>query len=184
MNDVVEALKPYMRPESPQLRVVNGMSTVTSTTIATAARENVSLTPVDGLPGLPGNSKPPWGVGLRPHLEHDQENDPTLGDRVMPGVILPPPPRPINPSLATLEKAVSARIYFEKLYFPLLRHAPSREQRRLTMEREMGELRLSEHEKEALRARWRENETDYLRHQRLKVDVAAFVKLKTIGHGL
>jgi len=52
------------------------------------------------------------------------------------------------------------------------------------MEREMGELQLSEHQKEALRTRWRQNETDYLRHRRLKVDVTAFVKLKTIGHGL
>jgi hypothetical protein len=52
------------------------------------------------------------------------------------------------------------------------------------MEREMAELQLSEHQKENLRARWRQNETDYLRHQRRKVDVTAFVKLKTIGHGL
>ena len=102
----------------------------------------------------------------------------------MPEVDAPLPPRPINPSLATLEKAVSARIYFENLYFPLLRHPPSREQRRLAMEREMAELQLSEHQKETLRTRWRQNETDYLRHRRLKVDVTAFVKLKTIGHGL
>ena len=51
------------------------------------------------------------------------------------------------------------------------------------MEREMTELQLSEHQKENLRAKWRQNETDYLRHQRRKVDVTAFVKLKTIGHG-
>ena len=52
------------------------------------------------------------------------------------------------------------------------------------MEHEMAELQLSEHQKEILRARWRQNETDYLRHQKRKVDVTAFVKLKTIGHGL
>lgn len=98
----------------------------------------------------------------------------------MPEVTVPPP-RPINPSLATLEKAVSARIYFENLYFPLLRRPASREQRRLAMEREMAELQLSEHQKEILRARWRQNETNYLRHQRRKVDVTAFVELKTIG---
>ena len=186
MNEVVNALKPSTasRPEVVQLRVVNGISTTTSSTITTAARENVSLTPVEGFPGLPGNSTIRWGGGLHPHLEHDQEDDPTLGEREMPEVVAPPPPRPINPSLATLEKAVSARIYFENLYFPLLRHPPSREQRRLAMEREMAELQLSEHQKQNLRTRWRQNETDYLRHRRLKVDVTAFVKLKTIGHGL
>ncbi|KAF9653189.1 kinase-like protein [Thelephora ganbajun] len=185
VNEVVNALKPSTasRPEVAQLRVINGISTNTSSTITTAARENVSLTPVDGFPGQPGNSTIRWMGGLHPHLEHDQENDPTIGEREMPRVITPPPPRPINPSLTTLEKAVSARIYFENLYFPLLRSPPSREQRRLAMEREMAELQLSEHQKENLRTRWRQNETDYLRHQRRKVDVTAFVKLKTIGHG-
>ena len=185
VNEVVNALKPSTtsRPEAAQLRVINGISTNTSSTITTAARENVSLTPFDGFPGQPGNSTIRWGGGLHPHLEHDQENDPTIGEREMPEVIAPPPPRPINPSLATLEKAVSARIYFENLYFPLLRHTPSREQRRLAMEREMAELQLSEHQRENLRTRWRQNETAYLRHQRRKVNVTAFVKLKTIGHG-
>ena len=185
VNEVVNALEPstMSRPEVAQLRVINGISTNTSSTITTAARENVCLTPVDGFSGQPGNSTIRWAGGLHPHLEHDQEHDPTLGEREMPQVIAPPPPRPIDPSLATLEKAVSARIYFENLYFPLLRHPPSREQRKLAMEREMAELQLSEHQKENLRTRWRQNETDYLRHQRCKVDATAFAKLKTIGHG-
>ena len=187
VNEVVNALKPSTtsRPEVAQLRVINGISTPTSSTITTAARENVSLAPVDGFPAeQPGNSTIRWGGGLHPHLEHDLEDDPTIGERGTPEVTVPPPPRQIDPSLATLEKAVSARIYFENLYFPLLRHPASREQRRLAMEREMAELQFSEHQKEILRARWRQNETDYLRHQRRKVDVTAFAKLKTIGHGL
>lgn len=94
-----------------------------------------------------------------------------------------PPPRTINPSLATLEKAVAARIYFENLYFPLLRQAPSREQRRLAMEKDMAEMQLPEAHREQLRNRWKQNESTYLREQRRKVDVTAFVKLKTIGHG-
>jgi protein-serine/threonine kinase len=97
---------------------------------------------------------------------------------------IPPPRKPITPSLATMEKAVSARIYFENLYFPLFRQKPSREQRRLAMERDMAAMQLSPAEKEALRARWRQNETDYLREKRRKVDVSAFIKLKTIGHGI
>ena len=47
----------------------------------------------------------------------------------------------------------------------------------------MLSMGLSEHQREDLRARWRQNETDHLREQRQKVDVSAFVKLKTIGHG-
>jgi hypothetical protein len=89
----------------------------------------------------------------------------------------------ITPSLATLEKAVSARIFFENLYFPLFRQTPSREQRRIAMEKDMAELQLSHNQKERLRARWRQNETEYLRDRRRKVDVSAFFKLKTIGHG-
>lgn len=112
----------------------------------------------------------------------ENEGDPGANEHI--AILTTPLPRPINPSLSTLEKAVSARIYFENLYFPLLRHPPSREQRRIAMETDMMNLKLSEAQKENLRARWRQNETDYLRDRRKKIDASAFVKLKTIGHGL
>ena len=51
------------------------------------------------------------------------------------------------------------------------------------MENDMIAMNLSEEQKEHLRSRWRQNETDYLRVRRRKVDVSAFIKLKTIGHG-
>ncbi|KAG8880157.1 hypothetical protein FRB97_001046 [Tulasnella sp. 331] len=97
--------------------------------------------------------------------------------------IPPPKPKPINPSLSTLEKAASARIFFENIYFPLLRQPPSREQRRLAMEREMEQMGMIEATREMLRERWRKTETEYLREQRRKVHVSAFKQLKTIGHG-
>jgi len=78
---------------------------------------------------------------------------------------------------------VAARIYFENLYFPLFRQPNSREQRRAAMEKDMVELGLTHPQKERLRERWRQNETEYLRERRQKVDASAFVKLKTIGHG-
>ncbi|KAI0035879.1 kinase-like protein [Vararia minispora EC-137] len=203
INEVVNALKPSestTRPNQVPLRVVNGGggSSMTSSTITTAAVENVRVSPVtpavvDGLPGAgrPGGSTIRWAGGLMaPHPEIDHEDEPVPVDaaelersRTPIAEPLPPPPRNINPSLATLEKAVSCRIYFENLYFPLLRQPPSREQRRLAMERDMARMSLSEPAKEDLRARWRRNETDYLREQRRKVDVSAFIKLKTIGHG-
>ena len=207
INEVVRALKPTPstadRPDAPQLqplRVVNGMSTpTTSSILTTAARENVSLSPltpsfqpqpptapVQMLPALgqPGNSTIRWAAGLPAHPEHEQEDAAAMdADKEFPEVPTPRPRKPITPSLATLEKAVSAKIFFENLYFPLLRQPPSREQRRLAMEKEMATMQMSEAQKDNIRQRWRQNETDYLRERRRKVDVNAFVKLKTIGHG-
>lgn len=183
MNEVVNALKPSeaSKPDEtvPALRVMNGMSTATSSTITTAARENVHVSSIDGFPGQPGNSTIRWAGGLTTHPEHEQEES-TVEELL---AAASPPRKPIVPSLETLEKAVSARIYFENLYFPLLRHPPSREQRRNAMERDMAGMRLSEAQKVNLRSQWRQNETDYLREKRRKVDATAFVKLKTIGHG-
>lgn len=98
------------------------MSTTTSSTLTTAARENVVVGPsyLDGLPGRlgPGNSTIRWGGGLQAHPEvQENDEDPSSEAKDLPE--LPPPPRTIIPSLATLDKAVSARIYFENLYFPL-----------------------------------------------------------------
>jgi protein-serine/threonine kinase len=78
------------------------------------------------------------------------------------------PKRVVTPSLATLERAVSSRIFFKNIYFPLplLRHPPSRELRRVAMERDMLSMGLSDRRKEDLRARWSQNETDYLRELR------------------
>jgi protein-serine/threonine kinase len=182
INEVVNALKPNhfgTNAEDAPLRVVNGISTQSSSMITVAARENVRLSTTDGMPGRPRNSSIVWGGGLAAHPEQEPEYEPAQKLNRP----LPVPKRVVTPSLATLERAVSARIFFENLYFPLLRHPPSREQRRLAMERDMLSMALSERRKEDLRARWRQNETDYLREQRRKVDVSAFVKLQTIGHG-
>ena len=189
INEVVNALKPSAATspdgQSPPLRVVNGLSTPTSSTLTTAAQENVPLSLcVDGLPGRPGNSTLRWSAGLVPHPEVREHggNFPTESTFPLPS-LAHSQRKPITPSLPTLEKAVSARIYFENLYFPLLRQPPSREQRRVAMERDMIAMNLSEEQKEQLRLRWRQNETDYLRDRRRKVDATAFIKLKTIGHG-
>jgi protein-serine/threonine kinase len=182
VNEVVNALKPSQDSKldgaHPPLRVVNGLSTTTSSALTTAAQENFGTSPVDGLPVHPGDSAIQRIGGLKSHRE---ENTVSENQDYLP---VSPPRKPIIPSLSTLERAVSARIYFENLYFPLLRHQPSREQRRVAMETDMMNMQLSEAQKENLRARWRQNETDYLRDRRRKVDASAFIKLKTIGHGL
>ncbi|KIJ18926.1 hypothetical protein PAXINDRAFT_175046 [Paxillus involutus ATCC 200175] len=186
INEVVNALKPSVTSaQVPPLRVVNGMSSPTSSTITTAAQENVRIsTLMEGLPGRPGNSTILWGGGLVPHPEvGEHEDEAAVKSRDFIASLSHPQRKPITPSLATLEKAVSARIYFENLYFPLLRQPPSREQRRVAMEKDMLGMNLSDEQKGELRARWRQNETDYLRERRRKVDATAFIKLKTIGHG-
>ncbi|KAJ7268804.1 kinase-like domain-containing protein [Mycena haematopus] len=192
VNEVVNALKPsqgsgpYDGRNVGPLRVVNGLSTTTtSSTLTTAARENflTSSPSPDGFPGRPGNSTIRWGGGLQVHPEDEENLLDDASEEPVNELPLPLPRKIVTPSLATLEKAVSARIYFENLYFPLFRHPPSREQRRLAMERDMAEMQLGHMQKENLRARWRQNETDYLRDQRRRIDVTAFRKLKTIGHG-
>lgn len=186
MNQVVSALRPLQSPDaSPygQLHIVNGMSSTTSSSLTTAARENVILnsSPSDGLPGRPGSTLR-WGGGLRSHPEIHEGEDQDPGLSVEKDQFVQPP-RTIIPSLATLEKAVAARIYFENLYFPLFRHPNSRDARKIAMEKDMAEMQLTHAQKELLRSRWRQNETEYLRERRQKVDATAFVKLKTIGHG-
>ncbi|KAH7888555.1 kinase-like domain-containing protein [Phlebopus sp. FC_14] len=181
INEIVNALKPSLSGalDSQPLRIVNGMSTTTSSTLTTAARENVRTSPVEE---RPGNSTILWTGGLKAHpevVDHEDEA-PVEARKFMASMSQR---KPIIPSLATLEKAVSARIYFENLYFPLLRQPPSREQRRVAMEKDMIAMNLNEGQKEVLRAQWRQNETDYLRERRRKVDATAFIKLKTIGHG-
>ncbi|KAF7321744.1 Kinase-like protein [Mycena kentingensis (nom. inval.)] len=189
VNEVVNAIDPsqdskYDAGALGPLRVVNGPSiTTSSSTLTTAARENflTASSYPDGFPGRPGNSTIRWGGGLQVHAE-DEEH--LLDDSEPTEAPLPPPPRkPITPSLATLEKAVSCRIYFENLYFPLFRHPSSREQRKLAMERDMAEMQLTHMQKENLRARWLQNESNYLRDKRRRIDVTTFRKLKTIGHG-
>ncbi|TFK23660.1 kinase-like protein [Coprinopsis marcescibilis] len=187
VNEVVNALTPtqdgfYGASNFGKLHVVNGMSTATSSSLTTGARENVNLGPAnyDGLPHRWGNSTLRMGaLQAHPEVFEGDEREPSIPVDLP----LPPPRKPVIPSLTTLEKAVAARIYFENIYFPLFRHVPSREQRRLAMETDMMTMGLDPTKKDMLRARWVRNETEYLRQQRQKLDATAFIKLKTIGHG-
>jgi protein-serine/threonine kinase len=115
INEVVNALKPEQQRtnvDDPPLRVVNGISTQTSSLITVAARENVRLSTTEGIPGRPGNSTIKWGGGLVSHPEQELEEESALllSENALPP---PEPKKVITPSLTTLERAVSARIYFE-----------------------------------------------------------------------
>ncbi|BGP40444.1 hypothetical protein JCM10449v2_004406 [Rhodotorula kratochvilovae] len=87
------------------------------------------------------------------------------------------------PSLATIEKAVAAKVALEVKYHALLKQPPSRETRRALIERELARLHLSDAERARVREAWALSESEYLRETRRRVGVGSFVKLKTIGHG-
>ena len=192
INEVMNAMKqpqdnPYGQSYG-QLHVVNGISTTsgTSSTLTTAAKENVVISPTpanyEGLPRWTNSTLRTGKLQTHPGIQEVDEREPS-DDADFPPLPPPAPRKQIIPSLATLEKAVAARIYFENIYFSLFRHVPSREQRRRAMERDMEAMNLTQEQKEMLRARWQQNETEYLRVTRQKLDASAFIKLKTIGHG-
>lgn len=89
----------------------------------------------------------------------------------------------ICPSLTTIEKSVAAKIYFENLYFGILKRPVARDTRRAGLERELGAMKLSDERKEAIRQAWIARETEHLRQVRARVSANSFAKLKTIGHG-
>lgn len=89
----------------------------------------------------------------------------------------------LRPSLTTVEKSVAAKIYFENLYYGILKKPAARETRRAGLEKELASLRISEASKEAIRQAWISRETEHLRQVRDRVSANSFVKLKTIGHG-
>ena len=150
--------------------------------LAQNAAQSFSPPMYHGMPSRPEDSSIVWGGSFATHPGQELE-DKSAQKLYKTDHPLPMPKKPVTPSLVTLGGSVSARIFFENLYFPLLRHPLSQEQRRLAMERDMLSMSLSERRKEDLRARWRQNETAYIREQRRKVDVCVFVKLKTIGCG-
>lgn len=89
----------------------------------------------------------------------------------------------MRPSLTTVEKSVAAKIYFENLYYGILKKPQARETRKAGLEAELALLRIPDSSKEAIRNAWAANETEYLRDIRARVNVNSFSRLKTIGHG-
>lgn len=88
-----------------------------------------------------------------------------------------------KPSLATIEKAAAARIFFETKYHAILRQPQSRERSRAVFERELARLNLPDSKRRRIRAAWLESQSRYLRELRDRIGPTSFVKLKTIGHG-
>jgi serine/threonine protein kinase len=89
----------------------------------------------------------------------------------------------LRPSLTTVEKSVAAKIFFENLYYGILKKPKDRDTRKAGLEKELANLRIPESAKNDIRSAWIANETEYLRDLRSKVTANSFIRLKTIGHG-
>jgi hypothetical protein len=94
------------------------------------------------------------GWQSRREQELEDEPAPKLSESKRP---FPVPKRVVTPSFATLERAVSATIFFENIYFPLRRDPPSLELRQLAMENDILSMGLSDRRKEDIGARCRQN---------------------------
>lgn len=92
-------------------------------------------------------------------------------------------PSSFVPSLATIERAAAAKVFFETKYYAILRKPRDRDQRKTLLEAELARLNISDSQRNAARAAWALSETEYLRDIRSRASVGSFVKLKTIGHG-
>ncbi|GAA5940938.1 serine/threonine-protein kinase [Sporobolomyces koalae] len=92
-------------------------------------------------------------------------------------------PSKFIPSLTTIEKAVSTKVYLETKYHSLLKTPPSRETRKRLLEKELTRLNLRDDQKDEVRDAWRLSETEYLRDMRARVGVGSFKRLKVIGRG-
>ncbi|KAG9301210.1 hypothetical protein G9A89_012593 [Geosiphon pyriformis] len=89
----------------------------------------------------------------------------------------------IVPSLATVEKSASTKIYFENYFYGILKEPSGRSKRRLQLETELEIMGIPEEDKREIRQEWLNIESDYMRLIRTKITVNSFHIIKTIGHG-
>lgn len=157
---------------------------------------------IDGLPGGAGIAAmfdPPQSAAGNNRPESMLVRESQANNYLPTSMAPPPPPQAqgesageetinqldlnIRPSLQTVEKSVAAKIFFENLYYGILKKPRARDTRRQGLEAELAQLRIPESSKNEIRAAWAANETEYLRDLRARVNVNSFAKLKTIGHG-
>lgn len=87
-------------------------------------------------------------------------------------------------SLATVERSIAAKMFFEQ-YFDRLNKAgmSGRLKRRAMLEAELDSLGVPDAEKRQIRKDWIVRETDHMRLSRDRITLSDFEMLKTLGHG-
>lgn len=88
------------------------------------------------------------------------------------------------PSVATVERSIAAKMYFEQ-YFDRLRGSgvTGRLKRRALLESELDAMPVSDTEKRQIRKDWMGRESAHMRLLRDRISVSDFDILKTLGHG-
>ncbi|PKC66292.1 kinase-like protein [Rhizophagus irregularis] len=86
-------------------------------------------------------------------------------------------------SLATIEKSVAAKVYFENYFYGILKKPSGRSKRRMQLETELENMKISDQDKREIRQEWVNLESDYMRLLRKKITVNSFQMIKTVGHG-
>ncbi|RIA98679.1 kinase-like domain-containing protein [Glomus cerebriforme] len=86
-------------------------------------------------------------------------------------------------SLATIEKSVAAKIYFENYFYGIFKKPSGRSKRRLQLETELENMKFSDQDKVEIRQEWLNLESDYMRLLRKKITINSFQMIKTVGHG-
>jgi serine/threonine protein kinase len=128
---------------------------------------------IDGLPGGGGAIDAlfdrPVSMVVRDSLATTTTNTRNLAGEAMADILV--------------NHAGAAKIYFENLYYGILKKPQARETRKAGLEAELALLRIPDSSKEAIRNAWVANESEYLRDIRARVNVNSFSRLKTIGHG-
>ena len=91
-------------------------------------------------------------------------------------------PTDFRPSLTTVEKAASTKVYFETYFNNILKKPSSRLSRTAELEQLLSGCRTNE-ERLNVQAEWSRLETEHLRDLRTRIGPSSFMKIKTIGHG-
>ena len=83
----------------------------------------------------------------------------------------------------TMKKAIVTKTRIEMFYEKMSKQNKEREMRRIALETEMSRKCLAEADREEYRKKLQAKETQHLRLKRVKVSMAMFEKLRTIGKG-
>eukprot|EP00026_Physarum_polycephalum_P003932 Phypoly_transcript_03949.p1 GENE.Phypoly_transcript_03949~~Phypoly_transcript_03949.p1 ORF type:complete len:518 (+),score=108.34 Phypoly_transcript_03949:623-2176(+) len=89
----------------------------------------------------------------------------------------------VGPSKQTMDRSLAAKMYIEQYYTTLLQNARERGDRRLTLEKKMENMKLTNKEQSDLRKELDKKETEYMRFKRRKLTPTDFETIKIIGRG-
>jgi protein-serine/threonine kinase len=87
------------------------------------------------------------------------------------------------PSKETMDRSLAAKLHIEQYYMNLQQTAKERENRRLMLEKEMENMKLTNREQNELRKEFMKKETEYMRFLRSKLTPKDFDTIKIIGRG-